>query len=414
MKKKFIPLSKKTQKVKGKDNTIIEKIIFGLSPKTKKTIHQNKLSEIQSRIKTTYIPKHLSNIQIAESPKNRVQIIGQDDKGRQQYFYAKEYADKSENRKYKNLKNLSLIIHKLETENIRKIISIYKKLKSNPKYQPNKQEMIELINYFLIYHHIRIGSKQYLDKYGSTGISTLKKQHFKFIKDKAGNEHCIISFKGKKGVINNCRIEYRGNDNMNYNASDDNNISTENNIQHNIQKNLSSKPQKDVHYFIIKIIKALNNEKGKKEFTLDYKYHNPITNSYGRSIIDTTDYKNYFLDKYRIEITPKMFRTWFANYYLVNYLVLNNKNILTDIKQCKTKGERKTYVSKLKGDIIKQISSNLNNTPAICKKKYINNKFLGDVLNRVEYYCKKCSLLHTNNHIKQRRNIHTFLINQIF
>ena len=124
--------------------------------------------------------------------------------------------------------------------------------------------------------------------------------------------------------------------------------------------------------------------------------------------------KNYFLDKYRIEITPKMFRTWFANYYLVNYLVLNNKNILTDIKQCKTKGEHKTYVSKLKGDIIKQISSNLNNTPAICKKKYINNKFLGDVLNRVEYYCKKCSLLHTNNHIKQRRNIHTFLINQIF
>jgi DNA topoisomerase IB len=423
MKKKFIPLNKKTQKVKGKDNTIIEKVIFGLSPKTKKAIHKDKLSEIQSRIKSTYIPKHLNNIQIAESPKNRVQIIGQDDKGRQQYFYAKEYADKSENRKYKNLKNLSLIIHKLETENTRKIISIYKKLKSNPKYKPTKQEMIELINYFLIYHHIRIGSKQYLDKYGSTGISTLKKQHFKFIKDKSGNEYCIVSFKGKKGVINNCRIEYRGNDNMNYNANNNgvgnnndglgNNDDVDNNDR--IDNNtLSQQQKKDIHYFIIKVIKALNEQKTKKEFTLDYTYKNPITNSYGHSIIDTTDYKNYFLDKYRIEITPKMFRTWFANYYLVNYLVLNNQNILTDIKQCKTKGQRKAYVSKLKADIIEQISSNLNNTPAICKKKYINNKFLGDVVNRVEYYCKKCALLRSNNHIKQRRNIHTFLINQIF
>jgi DNA topoisomerase IB len=417
MKKKFIPLNKKTQKVKGKDNTIIEKVIFGLSPKTKKAIHKDKLSEIQLRIKSTYIPKHLNNIQIAESPKNRVQIIGQDDKGRQQYFYAKEYADKSENRKYKNLKNLSLIIHKLETENTRKIISIYKKLKSNPKYKPTKQEMIELINYFLIYHHIRIGSKQYLDKYGSTGISTLKKQHFKFIKDKSGNEHCIITFKGKKGVINNCRIEYRGNDNMNYNANNNNanNNGIDNN--NNVDNNTLTQQQhqkKDIHYFIIKVIKALNEQKVKKEFTLDYTYKNPITNSYGRSIIDTTDYKNYFLDKYRIEITPKMFRTWFANYYLVNYLVLNNQNILTDIKQCKSKGQRKSYISKLKADIIEQISSNLNNTPAICKKKYINNKFLGDVVNRIEYYCKKCALLHSNNHIKQRRNIHTFLINQIF
>ena len=410
MKKKFISLNKKTQKVKGKDNTIIEKVIFGLDPKTKKNIPKTKLKEIQTRIKSIYIPKHLCNIQIAESPKNRVQIIGQDDKGRQQYFYAKEYADKSENRKYKNLKNLSLIIHKLETENIRKIISIYKKLKSNPNYKPTKQEMIELINYFLIYHHIRIGSKQYLDKYGSIGISTLKKQHFKFIKDKSGQEHCLITFKGKKGVINNCRIEYRGNDNMDYNATNNDNTSTKNRTytaetQHH---------QKDIHYFIIKIIKALNLQKSKTDFTLDYKYKNPITNSYGRSIIDTTDYKNYYIDKYRIEITPKMFRTWFANYYLVNYLVLNNSNILVDIKQCSTKGQRKAYISKLKKDIIEQISKNLNNTPAICKKKYINNKFLGDVVNRVEYYCKKCSLLRSNNHIKQRRNIHSFLINQLF
>jgi DNA topoisomerase IB len=416
MKKKFISLNKKTQKVKGKDNTIIEKVIFGLNPKTKKNIPKDKLKEIQSRIKNIYIPKHLTNIQIAESPKNRVQIIGQDDKGRQQYFYAKEYADKSENRKYKNLKNLSLIIHKLETENIRKIISIYKKLKSNPKYKPTKQETIELINYFLIYHHIRIGSKQYLDKYGSTGISTLKKQHFKFIKDKSGQEHCQITFKGKKGVINNCRIEYRGNDNMDYNANNDNNSINDDNstTNNNKQKASTLQQHKDIHYFIIKIIKTLNEQKSNKEFTLNYTYKNPITNSYGCSIIDTTDYKNYFLDKYRIEITPKMFRTWFANYYLVNYLVLNNSNILTDIKQYKGKGERKAYISKLKGDIINQISSNLNNTPAICKKKYINNKFLGDVVNRVEYYCKKCALLRSNNHIKQRRNIHSFLIKQIF
>jgi DNA topoisomerase IB len=414
MKKKFIPLNKKTLKSRGKDNTIIEKVVFTINPKTKKNIPQLKLNEILSRLKTTYIPKHLNNVQLSESPKNRVQIIGQDDKGRQQYFYAKEYANKSENRKYKTLKNLSLIIHKLESDNIKKSISLYKKLKKNPNYQPTKQEMIELINYFLLYHHIRIGNKQYLDKYGSTGISTLKKQHFKFTTDKKGNEHCLVSFKGKKGVINNCRIEYRGNDNMNYNA---NNVSgsNKNGLGSNNGNGLGSNiHEKDIHYFIIKILKLLNANKERDNFVLDYSYRNPITNSYGRSIVDTTDYKNYFKDKYRIEITPKMFRTWFANYYLVNYLVLNNKNILNDIKKCETKGQRKSYISTLKNDIITQISNNLNNTPEICKKKYINNKFLSDVLSRVEFYCKKCSTISNSNHLKQRRAIHSFLIKQIF
>ena len=434
MKKKFINLDKKTHKIKkvnknGKLETV-NNVLFTISNKTKKNLNKEKLKEINNRIATTYIPKHLNNIQIAESPHNRVQIIGQDDKGRQQYFYAKEYNNKSESRKYKALKNLSLIIQNLEKENVKKCLTIYKKLIKNKHYELTKQETIELINYFLLYHHIRIGNKQYLDKYNSTGISTLKKNHFKFYNNNHSNnkhinqnvEKCIIKFKGKKGVINNCIITYKGNDNMTYNVNLNNNSNNNNNdngknkvnIKQNELINLKDIHNKDIHYYLYKIFSILSSRKAKNEFMFDYTYHNPITNSHGRSIIDTNDYKNYFLDKYKIDITPKMFRTWFANYYLINYFVLNNSQILIDHKSCKKKSDKKKYQSRLKNDIIQQISNNLNNTPEICKSKYINHKFLCKVLSRLEYYCKKCSTLKNNNHLLQRRNIHKFLIKEIF
>jgi DNA topoisomerase IB len=399
-KNKFIKLNKKTIKKKDKDGKNKEHVTFFLSPSTKKSIPSSLSSEISSRIKKMYIPKHLNNIQISKSPKHKVQIIGQDDKGRQQYFYAKKYADQSESRKYKILKNLSLIINKLETNNISRCKQIYNKLIKNKNYKLKKEEIIELINYFLLYHHIRIGNKQYLNKYDSTGISTLKPTHFNF--NASNNNYCIVKFKGKKGVINNCKIQYNGNDNMTYiNENNNNNLINNSNI-------------KDIHYYIIQILKILKATKTKNDFMLDYNYYNPVTNSTGKSIIDTTDYKNYFLDKYKIEITPKMFRTWFANYYLVNYLVSNYNKILLDIKNKKTKTEYKKYIADLKKNIIYQISANLNNTPEICKKKYINNKFLVNVISRLKYYCDKCKKLKHHNNIKQRKNIHNFLVKELF
>ena len=440
MKSKFVNLDKKTikniiskSKTKKKsktksnqnnnnnnndDNNNKEeiKVMFYLSPKTKKNMKQSEINEITSRLKTLYIPKHLNNLQIAKSPKNRVQIIGQDDKGRQQYFYAKEYADKSESRKYKTLKNLSLIINKLEQDNLRKLISLNNKLHKYPNYNLVKDDAIELINYFLLYHHIRIGNKQYLDTYGSTGISTLQVKHFKFINNKKGIQICKIKFKGKKGVINHCEIKPYGNDIMDYNLNNNTGHNNDNNDNNDNNTNNSNKIKniKDVHYYIINILKKLSQQKSNNQFILDYSYFNPITNSKGRSIVDTNDYKNYYLDKYRIDITPKMFRTWFANYYLVNYITNNHSSILQQFKQCNTKGEKRKYTSQLNNDIITQISNNLNNTPEICKKKYINNKFLKDVLSRLNYYCKTCSKLQNNNHIKQRQNIHNFIIKHIF
>ena len=442
MKRRFINLDKRTIKknIINKDgkSEIKEEITYYISQKTKKNINKSRLNEINSRIKKTYIPKHLTNIQIAELPNNRVQIIGQDDAGRQQYFYAKEYAEKSESRKYKTLKNLSLIIQKLENENMRKCITLYKKLIKNRNYELTKHEVIELINYFLLYHHIRIGSKQYLEKYGSTGISTLKGSHFKFLNGKKTGRKCIITFKGKKGVINNCIITYRGNDNMSYNVNTNLNLENTENTENTENKTIKSDNRefdnresdnrefdnresdnneitKDIHYFMYNILQIMKERKNNNDFMFDYTYHNPITNSYGQSIIDTNDYKNYFLDKYRIDITPKMFRTWFANYYLINYIVINNNCILIDIKNNNiTKGSRKIYISNLRKDIINQISNNLNNTPEICKTKYINNKFLSNVLSRLELYCRKCNKLKHNNHLIQRKNIHNFLIKEIF
>jgi DNA topoisomerase IB len=87
---------------------------------------------------------------------------------------------------------------------------------------------------------------------------------------------------------------------------------------------------------------------------------------------------SYLNERYHEDISPKMFRTWYANIHLLNHL----QNMLKEekLKYRMTKSEIKDIVSQCS----EHVSSKLNNTANVSKKSYIDNKLL-DVIARNPY-----------------------------
>ena len=82
-----------------------------------------------------------------------------------------------------------------------------------------------------------------------------------------------------------------------------------------------------------------------------------------------------------------MFRTWYANYYLLLYL----KNLKKKEGMITNDMTKKRIKSLVKDSSI-YVSSKLNNTPTISKKSYINPKILdiiiknpNDFVNKIPY-----------------------------
>jgi DNA topoisomerase-1 len=287
-----------------------------------------------SRLQTIYIPPAYKTLYLNKNPTNKVQLIAKDIKGRNQYFYNPEYTSKSDKRKYKALQSLVAVAEKIETDNKLQINRIFTTLSKTGKIDDT--DYIHIIIWLLINNNFRIGNIKYDKLYNSSGITTLKPSHFKFNK---GNKVCYISFIGKKGVENNAEIK-------------DN-----------------------------KIIKILHNLK------MRYGKHNNIDYIFSKgngSLIKSDDITNYFNNKFNAKITPKMFRTYYANYHMLDYLqsVLDIKNN----SEYNSLNSEKRKISYMKSKISEYVAERLHNTPSVCRNKYINNKLLNKVITNPHYY----------------------------
>lgn len=153
----------------------------------------NKLSKqsIKKYITNIYIPPAYDNVKIYKDKSRTILAIGYDNKNRPQYIYNKDFIDRNKKKKFKKLIQFG---------------KEYKKIKNNIIQDLDSGNQIDtdiaLILYLIINCNIRIGNKKYTQTNNSYGASTLKKKHFKVSKN-----HIKISFKGKKGVINNCNIK---------------------------------------------------------------------------------------------------------------------------------------------------------------------------------------------------------------
>lgn len=350
------------------------------------------------RLQHIYIPPAYTNILLAKSSNNKVQVIGEDISGRKQYIYNTSHTKDIEKRKYNKLQQLIPVISRIETtitEDIKVIsntlcqsrnVNVISGIMPNSNSSiPNndmlvkynlgltKIELVKIVIYLLINTNLRIGNIKYFQLYNSYGLTTLEPEHISFGNNTttgtSGGGSCQLKFVGKKGVENTTEL---------YN-----------------------KPIINILKHLLMRIKHMNNNGFNAKHIFQYVYYNSISSTYNLAIISSNDITDYFENNYNCIITPKMFRTWYANFHMLNYI----KMLITDnadtIKQlnAKTNGLHKY----LKKEIPLYVSNKLNNTPSICKKKYMNNDLFNNIINNPSYYLKKIE--HANNITALLQNI---------
>jgi DNA topoisomerase-1 len=310
---------------------------------------------IKSRLQSLYIPPAYKNLQVAQSATNKIQVVGEDTAGRTQYIYHDRYKAGLEKRKYANLDELSRHIIRIEKDNHTALTRI---LATTSTRVLSKPELIQIMIYMLRTYHFRIGCLKYAELYGSYGISTLRAQHFK----RSTDGDIAISFIGKKGVQNQAR-ETRA-------------------------------QGKRLIKLLLQHYKRLPHTPKSKSRTTDYLFRYLDDESSGGSdtgLITSDDIQDYFKTKYDIYVTPKMFRTWYANYHMLEFLRDTNLDDLLAETPSKQK-----LATQIKMAIGEHVSHALNNTPAICRKNYINNRLLTDITNRPKYYITECRKQNTS------------------
>ena len=278
--------------------------------------------QLIERFKKLYIPPAYTNVIVAKSPNYKVQAIGIDTKGRKQYIYHPKFIQKQINKKYNKIIELGSKILKIENDNKKEISNIVNSTSNNLKFPDDYYPIILLL---LLKYHFRIGNQKYEEDNNSFGITTLKKKHIIFLNN---NDEFCIEFIGKKGVLNK--------------------ITDKNATIYNTLKKIINQNNNDSHIFC------------------NYNENNV------KKIIHPDDVSNYLKNKYNANITPKMFRTWYANYHLLSYLKDISKNNPIII----SKKMSKKQINSLVKESSQYVSNKLNNTPSVSKKAYIDPDLL--------------------------------------
>ena len=224
--------------------------------KNGRKIVDNKILEY---IKKLSIPPSWSNVILTSDPREEVQAIGEDNKGRVQYIYSKEWVKNQEKLKFIRLKEFLKNINNIR-KNINKILK---------KEGWCKEKLIGLVISIIDNCGLRVGNEKYKELYDTHGITTLTYKHIKIINNKVK-----LEFVGKKNVLNECII-------------------TKNNI--------------------VKLIKELynyNGEKGENEYFFMLEDNKILSNM----VI------NNYLKKYG-DYTIKDFRTYRSNIDFIKCLV---------------------------------------------------------------------------------------------
>lgn len=182
--------------------------------------------------------------------------------------------------------------------------------------RPTRNKVIAIIIKIISLCYFRVGNAKYVKLYDHHGVSTITKSHIQKQKD-----GLHIKFVGKKGVVNECTI-------------------------------------KDA-----KLITAIDS------LLVNKKISDPIfTYEEGgeKNAITAVEINNW-LRQYGPEISTKMFRNFDSNVMFIEFM--RNEHSAQDV------APDKIALSKRKKALVaamKEISQEINNTPAICKKAYMS------------------------------------------
>lgn len=305
------------------------------SIKNKKTkifhLVNNKITtdrDLIKRLDGIYIPPAYTDVVVAKSANNKIQAIGTDNRGRRQYIYNPTFIKRRNDRKYDDILELAKKITAIEADNHSMLQTLGRKSTSEWNFPA---DFIPIIVYMLRTYHFRIGNERYADANNSYGITTLRKEHIKW--HPSIPNRFTIEFIGKKGILN----QYT-----------------------------------DENVLMAKLLSHLCDRCGGQNAGYLFKYKNPTTQE--AEFITPEQVQTFFQDKYNAYITPKMFRTWYGNYHLLE--ALQNLHQRSELKQRLRPAEKNEIVKKCS----EHVSSKLNNTPTVSKQSYIDNKILDLVM----------------------------------
>lgn len=291
------------------------KFKFKIVDKDDKVITDKKILDYIDKL---VIPPAYKDVTIFYDKSPKILFEGFDDKGRKQQIYSQDHKQKSMKKKFCNLLNFGNVIPRIESD-----INKYMK---NLKYDKNK--IISLIIKIVIICGFRIGNLKYQKLYNSFGISVILKKHIKII-----NNEMLISFIGKKGVLNECVIKDK--------------------------------------IIINELTKLISNKKSD-----DYVFKYELDGEF--NIIKAIEINNW-LKSYHENVTSKLFRTFDTNILFIEY---TRTNAIDPEKLSET--ARK----KIANNALKLISCQINNTPNICKKEYLFIDLLNLFLENPKSYKK--------------------------
>jgi DNA topoisomerase-1 len=266
-----------------------------------------------ARLNAIGVPPGYHNVLLSDNPKSAILAIGLDDRQRAQYVYNPKVTKKNSVLKYENVVTLGKQITKIRSD-IRRILLALHKQPFNSWEQP--RAMTAIIVYFIDNCNFRVGNIKYAIENGTYGCTTLCRKHVKL---DVANKCIHFKFIGKKGVVNEGMC-------------------------------------KDELIFIV-MKKLLANRKGYLFVTDDE--NTPVS----------SEEIQKFLKTYDEAITPKMFRTWNANYHFIEKLrkdITANNELLND-KKTKAK-----YIN----ECCDHVSDQLHNTASVSKENYVSSALI--------------------------------------
>jgi len=158
----------------------------------------------------------------------------------------------------------------------------------------------------------RIGNVEYARDNKSFGLTTLRNRHVTFVRE----GHALLNFRGKGGVQHEIRIDDKR---------------------------------------VVRIVQSCHELPGRHLFQY-------VTAEGGRSAVDSGQVNDYLRDAMGDDFTAKDFRTWGATMRAL--VLLARAPWHPDASERSLKSQI--------ADVVQQVAAELRNTPAVCRKSYIN------------------------------------------
>ena len=257
------------------------------------------------RIRQLKIPPIWKDVWICDQPRGHLQAVGQDLKGRKQYLYHHEWNHYRNQSKFHKISEFARCLPEIREKAFEDV--------NQPGWP--REKVLGLLVITMDELHIRVGNEQYKKRNQTFGLTTLRRRHLHFEKDRIK-----LEYKAKSG-------KYRK-------------INIKNNQLVNLIRQLSELPGYEIFRY---------RDKGK---TIP---------------VDSQDVNEYLKTISHEKFTSKDFRTWGGTVTAIEVL----PEALKEVKENKRK--------KLTTTLIRTVASRLGNTVSICRDYYIHPAVLQKV-----------------------------------